>query len=83
MSEKEEVMKEETKEETKEEKVAFDVNSLVGKDETTALNLAKTAGWKTRVKERDGAEFFGDMQYIETRANLYITKSVITKVEVG
>lgn len=76
--------KEETKqEEVKEEKSVFEPSSLVGLVLSAAEELAKKAGWKTRVMSQDGTTFMGTTDYVENRASLTINNNKVEKVEVG
>ena len=74
--------KEEVKTEVKEEK-KFSVESLIGLAKDAAIDLAKKAGFKTRIAKEDSVEYALTMDYVDTRVNLTVKSGTVEDVKIG
>lgn len=74
--------KEDIKSEVKEEK-KFSIESLIGLAKDAAIDLAKKAGFKTRVAKEDGVENMLTMDYVDTRVNLTVKSGTVEDVKIG
>jgi len=59
------------------------IKSLMGLAEKTAVETIKNAGFRARIRSRDGESFAGTCDYRLDRVNLYITDDKVKNASVG
>ena len=61
----------------------MDTQKLVGLTEEAAVRKIKEAGFRARIRERDGEHFLGTCDLRSDRVNLYIKDGKVASASIG